>query len=75
MKQYEIKLTSGERVRFIAEVEKQMTFNGWKKKDLALALKCPEKTVYTFFSNSKVQNRFLAAEIAHLLEIKSEDYK
>ena len=67
---YELKLTKSERVRFIAAVKHEMTLNGWKIKDLADAVGYKPSSIYEFFSNPDVDNKFLAAAIADKLNLK-----
>lgn len=70
--QYELYLTSEEKEIFIREVKYQMQLRRWRVKDLADAVGYMPSSVYQFFSNPKVKNRFLAAEIADKLKIGVE---
>ena len=67
---YELKLTKSERVRFIAAVKHEMTLNACKIKDLADSVGYKPSSIYEFFSNPDVENKFLAAEIADKLNLK-----
>lgn len=71
---YEVKLTPKSRNRFIATVRRRMIARGWNMKDLAREMDRPVSSVYSFFSHDSRGNRFLAAEIAKILEINPRGF-
>lgn len=66
----EISLDDEKYIRFIAEAKKQMSVRGIGIRALARKINRPYSTVYSFFSKSGNHSRFIAAEIAKVLEIK-----
>lgn len=71
----EIVLNQRSHIKFIAEAKKRMKVKGWSMNDLAEKLGKPVASIYDFFSSKKKPSRFLAAEIADVLEMKPKDWK
>lgn len=72
---YELRLVGRARVRFVAEARRRMAEKGLTMSDLAEMTGRPVNSIYCFFGNAGVQNRFLAAEIAEALGIKGKKWR
>ena len=75
MEQYEIRLNPQQKIRFLDVAKKRM---GEKEINIAtLAKKAgySKSSVYQFFNDPEIQNRFLAAKIAHILDIRREEWR
>lgn len=72
---YELILKGEQRIKFKAEAKKRLEVKGWDMKVLASEIGRPVNTVYKFFSNSSKSNRFVAAEIAKVLDMKPKDWR
>ncbi len=71
----EIVLSRKEYIKFTAEARKRMDIRGWKIEHLAEHIGRPVNSVYNFFSRKGKPSRFLAAEIAKELDMKSMDWR
>lgn len=75
MEQYQLILDEKERARFIAAAKKQMSLRKMSMRELAEKTGRSPLSVYQFFGNTRIKNKFLAAKIAHVLGIKKEDWR
>ena len=70
----ELKLSEQGRIKFIAEVKKEMSLRGWRAKDLAERIGYTKESVYLFFSNSRIQNKRMAGAICTLFGFNATEY-
>ena len=70
----EIVLSPSEWVTFTAEAKRIMRLKGLTNKDVAALIGRNENAVSKFFTKN-YSNRFIAAEIAQALDIKSNSWK
>ncbi len=75
MEQYELRMTEKQKARFIAAVRERMDERNMSIRHLAKEAGYAESSVYQFLSNTKIQNRFLAAKIAFVLRIRRDEWK
>lgn len=75
MEQYEIRLNPQQKRRFLDVAKKQMGENEISIATLAKKAGYSKSSVYQFFNDPEIQNRFLAAKIAHVLDIRREDWR
>lgn len=71
----EVVLNQENYTKFVAEAKKRMYVKGWDIKDLATQIKRPVGSVRKFFSRKSKPSRFIAAEIAEVLDMKVRDWK
>jgi hypothetical protein len=71
----EVVLSGKEYVRFTAEAKKRMHINGLDMNELAKQIDRPAGSVRNFFSDKGTPSRFIAAEIAQILEMEIKDWK
>lgn len=72
---YELRLGKQAKVRFVAVAKEKLERRGWTIKRLAAEMHRPSNSVYHFFSHDDKPNRFLAAEIANILNMKESDWR
>lgn len=73
---YELRLTKTEKQKFVDVARYRLHKRGMTLKDLADEVGRPVNSVYGFFNSyQKKPNRFLAAEIARVLEMQSKDWR
>lgn len=71
----EIVLSKSEYIKFTAEARKRMRIRGWKMNALAKAINRPTSSVRNFFSRKGKPSRYLAAEIAKVLDMEFRDWR
>ena len=71
---YELNLIGDHREKFKAAAKKRMRERGWQMQDLADAVGRPINTLYSFFKKNDEPQRFLAAEIANVLEMERKEW-
>ena len=71
---YELNLAGQARDDFKALAKKKMRAKGWTMKILAAEIHRTPGSVYSFFAHNSKPQRFIAAEIATVLEIKRSDF-
>lgn len=67
---YEINLSSKGKKKFVQDAKAIMKEKGITLAELAKQINRPVGSLYCFFGNGKIKNRFLAAEIADALEMR-----
>jgi ribosome-binding protein aMBF1 (putative translation factor) len=72
---YELTLNSAQLERFKQAAKRKMRGKGWTMKILAIEIGRKPSAVYSFFSHSDKPRRFLAAEIATVLEMTHKDWE
>ena len=75
MEQYEIRLNPQQKIRFLDVARKRMSEKEISVATLAKRAGYSKSSVYQFFNDPEIQNRFLAAKIAHVLDIRREDWR
>ena len=73
---YELRLNPREKMAFVNVARYRLADRKMTIKDLAVQIDRPVNTVYGFFNSyQKKPNRFLAAEIARVLEMEPNDWR
>ena len=73
---YELRLSKTEKQKFVNVARYRLAHKNMKFTDLATQIGRPVNSVYGFFNNYKKKpNRFLAAEIARVLETEPKDWR
>lgn len=72
---YELRLSHTQHVKFVQTVKTELKHRKMDVRDLAYMIERPVNTVYKFFSCKETANRFVAAEIATALDIKSREWR
>lgn len=75
MEQYEIRLNPQQKIRFLDVARKRMSEKEINIATLAKKAGYSKSSVYQFFNDPEIQNRFLAAKIAHILDIRREEWR
>lgn len=75
MEQYELTMTEAQKERFIRSAKSELINKGWNYRRLAKECGYALPSIYQFFSDKKMKNRFLAAKIAFVLAIPEKAWK
>lgn len=75
MEQYQLLLDEKEKARFIAAAKKEMSLRKMSMRELAEKTGRSPSSVYQFFADTRIKNKFLAAKIAFVLDIRREDWR